>query len=103
MFICAIGLYSLVVVLVSISGVHENARLFFDYGPDLYPILITAATAISPFAFFMIAVLVWLNKRSYAVIPLAIYGYIFFISVSVYGMFAALLYWWFGCDKAKSG
>jgi len=90
----SIGLYSLVLMVLDISAVYLNLQAVFEHESALYPLSITVAIALAPLSFFCIAAFVYINKRSYIIIPLAIYGYIFFISYSVYVMFALLLYWW---------
>jgi hypothetical protein len=69
--------------------------MFFDYESNLYALGISALTAITPLSFLCISFFVFKNKRSYFIIPLAIYSYLFFVSFTIYGLFVLLLYWWF--------
>jgi hypothetical protein len=91
----AFGIYSLAIVLISISDVYQNWQIFFNYESNLYAFGISAITAITPLSFLCISFFVFKNKRSYFIIPLAIYGYLFFVSFTIYGLFVLLLYWWF--------
>ena len=102
MAIAAVGVYSLAVMLLSISDVYLNWQHFLYPAPAAYPLCMTAITAISPLSFFGIAAFVYLNKRNYFIIPLALYGYWFFVSFTLYGVFLLLIYWWFRRDEAKS-
>ena len=99
-FICGIGLYSLVVTLINISSSYHNWQSYFDQS-TMYPLLITGVTLVSPLAFFTVAAFVYMDKRNYFIIPLAIYSCLFFMSFAAYIMVALLLYWWFKTNKTK--
>lgn len=90
----AVALYSGYIILPGLSEAYAGWQSFFDQGNSIYPILITGLYSAVPFGFVLVAVLVYLNKRSYFIFPLLLVGWFVFISYTVYLVLILVIFWW---------
>ena len=91
----SIALYSGYIIVPNLPETYVGWQLFFDQGRSVYPLLITSLYSLVPPGFFLIAIFVYLNKRSYFIFPVMFIGWFLFVSDTVYLIFILVLYWWF--------
>ena len=92
--IACVAVYALVKVVPQITSIYQGWSNYFEGSSNIYPLLITAITALVPLSIFGISYLVFRNKRSLIILALSIHSVLIFSSYAVYGVLTLVLYWW---------
>lgn len=100
--IACLAIYALSKVAPQIPSIYQGWSSYFAESNSLYPMLITAITALVPVSIFYISYLVYKNKRSLLILIPLIHAVLIFSSYAVYGMLVLVLYWWLIKQTANS-
>ena len=87
-----LGIYAAIMIYSNLSKIYSTSSNFFEDASSVYPIGLTALIALSPFAYFGIALLAYFDRKSYLVFVLFIYGAFIFFSYALL-ILAGLLVW----------
>jgi hypothetical protein len=90
-----LGIYASVGVYWNVSDVYSSAVAFFDASPTVYPVGVTLVISLCPLAFFGIGTFALMNRKSYFIFALLVYGVLCFGGYAVYALIALVVWWFF--------
>ena len=93
--ITLIAAYASIMMLRDISDVYHTSVSFFDGSNPYYPWLFTFFVASVPFILFLIALLVYKNKKPIIVVLLTVYSFLVYLSYPTIILVLLVAVWWF--------
>lgn len=92
--IACVAIYALSKIVPQIPSLYQGWSSYFGETSSLYPLIITAITALVPVSIFYICYLVYINNRSLLILIPLMHAVLIFSSYATYGMLLLVLYWW---------